>query len=111
MKVLADQIDDALPQTQCTRCGYVDCRNYAEAMADGEAGINQCPPGGAEGIVRLAALTGQAVIPLWAGNDWAIYNNAHFTGWPTKENNYSYGFPNGGNTPEWLIVLTTISAK
>lgn len=64
MKVLADQIDDALPQTQCTRCGYVDCRNYAEAMADGEAGINQCPPGGAEGIVRLAALTGQAVIPL-----------------------------------------------
>ncbi len=51
------------------------------------------------------------VIPLWAGNDWAIYNNAHFTGWPTKENNYSYGFPNGGNTPEWLIVLTTISAK
>ncbi len=51
------------------------------------------------------------VIPLWAGNDWAIYNNAHFTGWPTKENNYSYGFPNGGNTPEWLIVLTTIEAK
>ena len=50
---LADQIDDALPQTQCTRCGC-DCRNYAEAMADGEAGINQCPPGGAEGIVRLA---------------------------------------------------------
>ncbi len=51
------------------------------------------------------------VIPLWAGNDWAIYNNAHFTGWPTKENNYSYGFPNGGNTPEWLIVMTTIEAK
>ncbi|MEO3692326.1 electron transport complex subunit RsxB [Roseateles paludis] len=64
MKAQADQIDDALPQTQCTRCGYVDCRNYAEAMVGGEAGINQCPPGGAEGIARLAALTGQAVIPL-----------------------------------------------
>lgn len=64
MKAQADQIDDALPQTQCTRCGYVDCRNYAEAMAGGEAGINQCPPGGAEGIARLAALTGQPVISL-----------------------------------------------
>lgn len=30
----------------------------------GEAGINQCPPGGAQGIARLAAITGQAVRPL-----------------------------------------------
>jgi electron transport complex protein RnfB len=61
---LADRIDAALPQTQCTRCGYPDCRRYAEAIAAGEAGIHQCPPGGAEGIARLAALTGQPVIPL-----------------------------------------------
>ena len=47
---LADRIEDALPQTQCTRCGYPDCRAYAEAIARGEAGITQCPPGGAEGI-------------------------------------------------------------
>ena len=33
-------------------------------MADGSADINRCPPGGAEGIVRLAALTGRAVLPL-----------------------------------------------
>jgi electron transport complex protein RnfB len=59
-----DQIDAALPQTQCTRCGYPDCRGYAEAIAAGEAPINRCPPGGAEGIVRLAALTGQPVQPL-----------------------------------------------
>jgi electron transport complex protein RnfB len=59
-----DQIDAALPQTQCTRCGYPDCRGYAEAIASGEAGINRCPPGGAEGIVRLAALTGLPVQPL-----------------------------------------------
>jgi electron transport complex protein RnfB len=59
-----DQIDAALPQTQCTRCGYPDCRGYAEAIASGAATINRCPPGGAEGIVRLAALTGQPVQPL-----------------------------------------------
>jgi len=54
----------ALPQTQCTRCGYPDCAAYAAAIAAGEAGINQCPPGGAEGIRRLAAVTGQPVIEL-----------------------------------------------
>ena len=53
------QILAALPQTQCTRCGYPDCAGYAEAIASGEADINQCPPGGAEGIARLARLTGR----------------------------------------------------
>lgn len=61
---LAERLNDALPQTQCTRCGYPDCRRYAQAIAQGEAGINQCPPGGAEGIARLASLTGRPVIPL-----------------------------------------------
>ena len=61
---LADLIDAVLPQTQCTRCGYPDCRSYAQAIAGGEAGIAQCPPGGAEGIKRLAAVTGLPVVPL-----------------------------------------------
>ena len=61
---LADTLDDALPQTQCTRCGYADCRSYAEAIASGAAEIDRCPPGGAEGIARLAALTGRAPRPL-----------------------------------------------
>jgi len=61
---LAQALNDALPQTQCTRCGYPDCRAYAEAIAADEAAINQCPPGGAEGIQRLAALTGRSVLPL-----------------------------------------------
>jgi electron transport complex protein RnfB len=61
---LASLLDAALPQTQCTRCGYADCRHYAEAMASGEAPINQCPPGGAEGIARLAAISGHKVIAL-----------------------------------------------
>jgi Na+-translocating ferredoxin:NAD+ oxidoreductase subunit B len=58
------RIDALLPQTQCTRCGYPDCRHYAQAIASGAAGINQCPPGGAEGIQRLAAATGHPVIAL-----------------------------------------------
>ena len=63
---LAARIDAALPQTQCTRCGYPDCASYAQAIADGAAAINQCPPGGAEGIARLSALTGQPLLPLSA---------------------------------------------
>jgi len=65
---LVDRIDAALPQTQCTRCGYPDCRRYAEAIAAGEAPINQCPPGGAEGIARLTRITGHDVIPLNPAN-------------------------------------------
>jgi electron transport complex protein RnfB len=61
---LAARLDAALPQTQGTRCGYPDCRHYAEAIASGEASINRCPPGGAEGVARLAALSGQAALPL-----------------------------------------------
>lgn len=61
---LADRIEDALPQTQCTKCGYDGCRPYAEAIAAGAAEINQCPPGGAEGIERLSSVTGRKVIPL-----------------------------------------------
>ncbi|MFM9881105.1 MAG: RnfABCDGE type electron transport complex subunit B [Burkholderiaceae bacterium] len=61
---LAQRLHAALPQTQCTRCGYPDCAGYAQAMADGTAAINQCPPGGAEGIRRLAALMGQPALPL-----------------------------------------------
>lgn len=61
---LAQAIDAALPQTQCTRCGYPDCRSYAQAVAEGQAGIDQCPPGGAEGVRRLAALTGRPIVPL-----------------------------------------------
>ncbi|MGJ7613579.1 MULTISPECIES: RnfABCDGE type electron transport complex subunit B [unclassified Variovorax] len=61
---LAARINDALPQTQCTRCGYPDCAGYAQAVAAEEAGINQCPPGGAQGIERLALITGRPLLPL-----------------------------------------------
>ncbi len=61
---LAARIDAVLPQTQCTRCGYPDCAGYASAIASGEAPINQCPPGGVQGIARLAAVTGLPVAAL-----------------------------------------------
>ena len=60
MTPLARKIDALLPQTQCTKCGYDGCRPYAEAIANGEAGIDQCPPGGDAGVERLAALLGRA---------------------------------------------------
>mgnify|MGYP001575623704 CR=1 FL=1 len=54
--VTAEQIDTWLPQTQCTQCGYPRCRAYAEALAAGSAGINQCPPGDTVTIQALVAL-------------------------------------------------------
>jgi electron transport complex protein RnfB len=65
---LAARLHAALPQTQCTRCGYPDCAGYAQAIAAGEAEINQCPPGGAEGVARLARLTGRPTLPLNPAN-------------------------------------------
>jgi electron transport complex protein RnfB len=61
---LTERINALLPQTQCTRCGYPDCKSYAEAISTDEAAINRCPPGGDEGVRRLAALTGQPVLAL-----------------------------------------------
>ncbi len=61
---LADSIDALLPQTQCTRCGYPTCRAYANAVAAGEADINQCPPGGEVGVEAIAQVLGRETLPL-----------------------------------------------
>ena len=61
---LVDALDAVLPQTQCTRCGYPDCREYAVAMVTGAASINQCPPGGQAGIERLSRILGVRALPL-----------------------------------------------
>ncbi len=62
--VTIDEINEILPQTQCQRCGYPSCRDYATALYNNEADINQCPPGKEEGIIRLAKLLDKEVIPL-----------------------------------------------
>ena len=61
---LAERINDALPQTQCTRCGFPDCKAYAKAIAQDNAPINQCPPGGLEGVAVLSKITGRPSLPL-----------------------------------------------
>ena len=74
-----------LPQTQCTRCGYPDCEAYANAIESQEAGINQCPPGGEDGVQRLSTITGLPALPLnpengfegprhiaWIDEQWCI---------------------------------------
>jgi electron transport complex protein RnfB len=65
---MAQRLLAALPQTQCTRCGYPDCASYAQAIANDEAEINQCPPGGEEGVARLAAISGKAIQALNPAN-------------------------------------------
>ena len=59
-----DRIDQLLPQTQCRSCGYDGCAPYARAIAQGQAPVNRCPPGGQAGIERLARLTGLPALPL-----------------------------------------------
>ena len=79
------RILEVLPQTQCTRCGYPDCAAYAQAIAGAQAAINQCPPGGDQGIRRLSAVTGLSYLPLnpdngieaplsvvWIDENWCI---------------------------------------
>lgn len=61
---MVERIDALLPQTQCAQCGYPGCRPYAEAIARGEADINQCPPGGEAGVRALAELLGREPKPL-----------------------------------------------
>ena len=61
---LAARIDALLPQTQCGRCTYAGCRPYAEAIARGEAGTDQCPPGGDDTARALAALLGREPRPV-----------------------------------------------
>ena len=61
---MIDEINAILPQTQCRQCGFPGCRPYAEAISSGAADINQCPPGGDEGIIELAHLLGVDPKPL-----------------------------------------------
>ena len=64
MPDLIEQLDALLPQTQCQRCTYPTCRDYAEAMAHSQAPPNLCPPGGAETMQRLADLLDRPPLPV-----------------------------------------------
>ena len=61
---LGDRIDAVLPQSQCTQCGFAGCLPYAQAIADGRAAINRCPPGGERVIRRIARITARPYVAL-----------------------------------------------
>jgi electron transport complex protein RnfB len=63
---LVEKIEAILPQTQCGQCGYPGCKPYAAAISAGEADINLCPPGGMDGVRKLADLLGREVKALEA---------------------------------------------
>jgi electron transport complex protein RnfB len=61
---IVEQVNDLLPQTQCTQCGYPGCRPYAAAIVVDGAPINLCPPGGDDTVRRIAELLGKDALPL-----------------------------------------------
>lgn len=63
---LIEQVNAILPQTQCGQCGFAGCKPYAEAIIKGEAEINLCPPGGVDGMQRIAELLGRDASQLSA---------------------------------------------
>lgn len=61
---LLARIEALLPQLQCRKCGFADCRDYAQAVYRGAALVNRCTPGGTFTRTALAHLLGQAPLPL-----------------------------------------------
>jgi len=53
-----EAILDALPEANCGGCGFVGCGEYAEAVANGEADLTLCGPGGTSCAEALAAIMG-----------------------------------------------------
>lgn len=61
---IVDDLERILPQTQCGQCGYVGCRQYAEAIATGKAAINLCIPGGQKTSNELAQMLNLPTIKM-----------------------------------------------
>ena len=59
-----DRVERVLPRIQCGQCGYAGCRPYAQALVDGAAAINLCPPGGPATVQQLAELLGEEPLPI-----------------------------------------------
>ena len=52
------QVRGELPGANCGACGFPGCDGLAKAIAEGKAGINACPVGGADLVARLARILG-----------------------------------------------------
>jgi len=58
---LIDEIQAILPGSQCGQCGFPGCAGAAEALANGNAPVTLCPPGGRDVVVTLANKLGVEV--------------------------------------------------
>ena len=45
---LINKITEALPQLQCKKCEYQDCKSYASSIIEKKEKTNKCDPGGME---------------------------------------------------------------
>lgn len=66
MTVSVKDIDALLPQTQCGECSFAGCMPYAEAILQGNAAIDRCPPGGEQTVKALAQLLNRDAEPFLA---------------------------------------------
>lgn len=55
------QVEALLPGSQCGQCGFPGCASAAEAVANGQAPVTLCPPGGRALAEELAALLGVSI--------------------------------------------------
>lgn len=49
---------EVLPGANCGACGFPGCAGYAKAVVAGTIDLNQCPPGGADVVAKLARILG-----------------------------------------------------
>jgi len=52
------QATELLPGLNCGACGYAGCADYAKAIVQEGAAVNQCKPGASETVAALAAFMG-----------------------------------------------------
>lgn len=55
---LEQEIEQMLPGSQCGQCGFPGCSPAAAALANGEADVTVCPPGGRALAMELAGRLG-----------------------------------------------------
>ncbi len=53
-----ERVREALPGANCGACGFSGCDQYAEAVAEGTAGIHLCPVGGESIITQISNIMG-----------------------------------------------------
>jgi len=79
---------EALPGANCGACGFPGCAGYAKALVAGTIDLNQCPPGGADVVMKLARILGveasatarQIAVVLCQGDNRKAQLKYHYLG-------------------------------